>query len=46
MPFDRRTFLAATLACVGRAIVRGANPGRIDVHHHFAPPAPRRCPLI
>ena len=39
MPFDRRTFLAATLASLGRAVVHSAGPGRIDVHHHFAPPA-------
>jgi 6-methylsalicylate decarboxylase len=36
---DRRTFLAAALAPLGTAAVRGAGDGRIDVHHHFAPPA-------
>jgi hypothetical protein len=37
---DRRGFLTASLATVGAAMVRGAaTGGRIDVHHHFAPPA-------
>src|SRR5678816_1374249 len=48
---DRRTFLTATLASLGAAAasahaardeqtpVPGASTGRIDVHHHFAPPA-------
>ena len=46
---DRRTFLTATLASLGAAVtraaedgqvsVRPAGTGRIDMHHHFAPPA-------
>ncbi len=48
---DRRTFLTATLASLGAAAaaghaardeqtsVPGASAGRIDMHHHFAPPA-------
>jgi predicted TIM-barrel fold metal-dependent hydrolase len=48
---DRRTFLTATLASLsaaavsargvdnGQTALRGAGGGRIDVHHHFAPPA-------
>ena len=48
---DRRTFLTASLASLGAAVVsaravnggqtpvRGASAGRIDMHHHFAPPA-------
>ena len=48
---DRRTFLTVTLASLGAAAasahtagdeqtpVPGASAGRIDMHHHFAPPA-------
>jgi predicted TIM-barrel fold metal-dependent hydrolase len=37
---DRRAFLTASLATLGVGLVRTATSGgRIDVHHHFAPPA-------
>ena len=48
---DRRTFLSATLASLGAAAASTravgdeqtpaprASAGRIDMHHHFAPPA-------
>jgi 6-methylsalicylate decarboxylase len=47
---DRRTFLSAALGAMGAASINdtiaarrqstaAANPRRIDVHHHFAPPA-------
>ncbi len=48
---DRRTFLTTTLASLGTAVVsartgngsqtaiRVTSAGRIDMHHHFAPPA-------
>src|SRR6476469_9202840 len=48
---DRRTFLTATLASLGAAAASAhaakdgqmpvpvASSGRIDMHHHFAPPA-------
>lgn len=48
--FDRRSFLAAAAGSLGAALVRdtawagvqapqAARLGRIDMHHHFAPPA-------
>jgi predicted TIM-barrel fold metal-dependent hydrolase len=50
-PLDRRQFLTSAVAWLGLAAASGARrlsageqaapgrPGRIDVHHHFAPPA-------
>jgi predicted TIM-barrel fold metal-dependent hydrolase len=37
---DRRSFLTAAIASLGaaRAVAQG-KPQRIDIHHHFAPPA-------
>src|SRR4029450_1347190 len=49
--FDRRNFLMQVIASLGVAAIArndglaafaqatGASPKRIDVHHHFAPPA-------
>lgn len=36
---DRRTFLAASLTSIASLTSRSAGPWRIDIHHHFAPPA-------
>ena len=40
---DRRTFIGALasagVAAAGAGRIFAAPPGRIDMHHHFAPPA-------
>jgi len=36
---DRRSFLATAVAALGITQVRPDRPRRIDIHHHFSPPA-------